>query len=136
MQARRAMQAQLPIIIQFLTNEQTTQQLAIANYRVDVLQLMRDMYEASDWQDVDDVIVAMTPEEQQRAQMNSPAAKMQAQAQMQQQALQQKHDNQLDIVDAENMARAGREVLRSALEKSETPQVLTGEPGNKGFSAQ
>lgn len=136
MQARRAMQAQMPVMIQLLGNQQTTDQLAIAGYRVDILQLMRDFYEASDWQDVDDVIVKMTPEEMQRAQANSPAAKMQAQAQMQQQGLQQKHDNQLDLIDVENQARAGREVLRAALEKSELPQVLTGEPGNKGFSAQ
>lgn len=136
MKARRAMQAQLPIIIQFLTNEQTTQQLAISNHRVDVLQLMRDMYEASDWQDVDDVIVPMTPEEQQRAQMNSPAAKMQAQAQMQQQAQAQKHQDQLEVVNDENIARAGREVLRAALEKSESPEVLTGTPGSQSFSSQ
>ena len=129
MQVRRQMSAQLPIIIQFLTSQQTTDQLSIAGYRVDVVQLMRDMYEASDWKDFKDVVVKMTPEEQKRADANSPAAKMQMQVQAQQQMQQQKHNDQLDIVNEDNIAKAGREVLRHALENSETPQVLTGEAG-------
>ena len=136
MAAKRAMQAQLPVIIQFLTNEQTTQQLAIAGYRVDVLQLMRDMYQVGEWKDAADIIVKMTDDEQQRAQQNSPAALTQMKVQGAQQQQQQKHSDALDIVDSENVARAGREVLRSALEKSETPEDLTGGPSptNVGFT--
>lgn len=137
MQAKQKMAAQLPLIIQFLTNEQTTQQLAISGHRVNVLRLMKDLYTVGEWKDVGDVIVKMNPDEMQRAQMNSPAAKMQAQAQMAQQQMEQKKNNQLDIVDAENQARAGREVLRSYLEKSENPEALTGGPqGNVGFTQQ
>lgn len=135
MQARKQMQAQLPIIIQLLTNEQTTQQLSVAGYRVDVVRLMRDIYEVSEWKDVHDVIVKMTPVEQQRAAMNSPAAQQQAQIQAQQQMQNQKHNQQLEVVNAENIARAGREVLRHAMEASETPDVLTGEAGaNQSFT--
>jgi len=136
MQAKRAMQAQLPVIIQFLTNEQTTQQLAIAGYRVDVLQLMRDMYQVGEWKDAADVIVKMSPDEQQRAQQNSPAAITQMKVQGAQQQQQQQQNDKLEVVDAENVARAGREVLRSALEKSEMPEELTGGPGpqNVGFT--
>lgn len=135
MQARKQMQAQLPIIIQLLTNEQTTQQLAIGGFRVDVVRLMKDIYEVSEWRDVHDIIVKMTPVEQQRAQMNSPAAQQQAQIQAQSQVQDKKHDQQLEVVNAENIARAGREVLRHAMEASETPEVLTGQAGaNQAFT--
>ena len=114
----------------------TTQQLAIAGFRVDVLQLMRDMYQVGEWKDAADIIVKMSDEEQQRASANSPAALTQMKVQGAQQQQQQKHNDQLEVVDAENVARAGREVLRSALEKSETPEDLTGGPSptNVGFT--
>jgi hypothetical protein len=139
MQARRNMAQALPIMIQFLTNEQTTQQLAIAGFRVDVAEIMRMMFEVSDWKNFNDVVVPMTPEDQQRHQQMNPAAqavaKQQQQMQAQSQMLDQKKNNQLEIVDAENIARAGREVLRHALETSSTPEEILGTPGGEGFGA-
>jgi hypothetical protein len=132
MQARRNMAQALPILTQYLMNEQTTEQLRIAGFRVDVPEIMRMMFEASEWRNFNDVVVPMTPEEMQRAQANSPAAKMQAQAQAQAQLQDKKHQDQLEIVDSENIARAGREVLRAAIEKSSEPLALTGEPSGPG----
>lgn len=128
MQARRNMAQSLPILVQLLTTPQAESQLTIANKRVDFVEISRMIFQTSEWKNYNDVIVTMTPEEMQRAQMNSPAAKMQAQAQMQQQQQEQKKNDQLEIVDAENTARAGREVLRHALEKGSEPDTLTGEP--------
>lgn len=139
MQARKNMAQALPILVQFLTNEQTTNQLAIAGYRVDVVEIMRMFFEVSDWKNFNDVVVKMSPEDQQRAAANNPqaqaAAKQQQMLAAQSQMLDQKKNNSLEIVDAENIARAGREVLRHTLESASTPEAVTGEPGGTGFGA-
>lgn len=139
MQARRNMSQSLPLIVQFLTNEQTVQQLAVAGYRVDVTEIMRMFFEVSDWKNFNDVVVQMTPEEEQRYQQQSPnaqrAAMQERQIQSQQQQAQQKHQNQMELVDLENMDRAGREVLRHTLETAENPEAITGTTGGPGFGA-
>jgi hypothetical protein len=38
-------------------------------------------------------------------------------------------------VDTENMDRAGREVLRSTLEKAEAPEAVEGTTGGPGFGS-
>ncbi len=139
MQARRNMAQALPILVQFLTNQQTTEQLAVAGYRVDVVEVMRMFFEVSDWKNFNDVVVPMSPEDQQRHAAMNPgaqkAAQMQQQMQAQSQLLDQKKNNQLEIVDSENIARAGREILRHALETSATPEAITGEEGGPGFGS-
>lgn len=139
MQARRNMAQALPMIVQFLTNEQTTQQLAVAGYRVDVVEIMRMFFEVSDWKNFNDVVIKMSAEEQQRhmqmqpgvqqAQMN--AQKLQAAQQMQD----QKHQQAMELVDTENIDRAGREVLRHSLEAAENPEAIEGTTGGPGFGA-
>jgi hypothetical protein len=139
MQARRNMSQALPILVQFLTNEQTTQQLAVAGYRVDVVEIMRMFFEVSDWKNFNDVVVKMQPDEQQRFMQMQPgpqaAARQQRMVQAQSQQIQQKHNNAMDLVDLENMDRAGREVLRHTLETAETPEAIGGEPGTLGFGS-
>lgn len=136
MQAKRAMAQAFPIMIQFLTNQQTVEQLAVAGYRVDVTEIMRTLYQVSDFKNFNDVVVKMTPEEEQRyQQQNSPQAKVQAQAQAQAQLQDKKKNDQLELIDSENQARAGREVLRAALEKNEIPEALTGQGGPTGFGS-
>lgn len=137
MQARRNMAQSLPILVQFLTNEQTTQQLAVAGYRVDVVELMRMFFEISDWKNFKDVVVEMSPEDQQRYMAMQPSVQkaqaQQQQLQSQKDMLQQKHNNSMELVDEENIARAGREVLRHTLEAAETPEAVQGEVGGQGF---
>jgi hypothetical protein len=139
MQARRNMSQALPILVQFLTNEQTTQQLAVAGYRVDVVEIMRMFFEVSDWKNFNDVVVKMNPDEQQRFMQMQPgpqaAARQQQMMQAQSAQLQQKHQNAMDLVDLENMDRAGREVLRHTLESAETPEAVGGQPGDIGFGS-
>jgi hypothetical protein len=116
MTARQQMSQSLPILIQFLTNEQTLEQLATAGYRVDVVELQKMVFEVSQWKNFNDVVVKMTPEEQQRyMELNSPQAKIQAQGQVQAQVMDKKKNDQLELIDAENQARAGREILRAAI---------------------
>jgi len=133
--ARKNMAQALPIMIQFITNQQTENQLAIQSKKVDMVEVLRMLFEVSDWKNFSDVIVDMSPEDQQRWQAMQPGAQVQAKAQVQAQQTQQQQNNKLQLVDAENIARAGRDVLRQSLEKSAMPFAITGEPGGQGFGS-
>lgn len=135
MQARRNMAQALPIMIQFLTNQQTTEQLAIQGLKVDVAEVMRMMFEVSDWKNYNDVIIPMTKEDEQRWQQTTPAAAQQAKMQGQAQLMQQQFNNKSQLVDQENISRAGREVLRQAMEKATEPEEVSGLPTGQGFGA-
>jgi hypothetical protein len=139
MQARRNMSQALPILVQFLTNEQTTQQLAVAGYRVDVVEIMRMFFEVSDWKNFNDVVTKMSPDEKKQFMSMQPGAQAQArqtqQIQAQSQQIDQKHQNAKELVDLENMDRAGCEVLRHTLETAETPEAVGGQPGTQGFGS-
>jgi hypothetical protein len=135
MQARKSMAQSLPIMIQFLTSQQTTAQLAVQGKKINITEILRMMFEVSDWKTFNDVVQDMTPEDQKRAEMNSPGAQLQAKKQMQDEALQKQHDSKADLSDQENIARAGREVLRHTLETAATPMATTGEPSPTGLGA-
>lgn len=128
MQARRQMAQAMPLLIQLVTNEQTTKQLAIGKKKVNVTAIIEDFIEVSGWKTRSDWIQDMTPEDEKRYMAQSPAAQIQAKTQGAAQLQQQQHANKLDLVDAENEARGGREVLRHVLEASETPQAQFGAP--------
>ncbi len=130
MQARRQMAQAMPLLIQLLTNEQTTKQLGIQKKKVNVVAVLDDFIEVSGWKRRNDWIQDMTPEDEKRYMAQSPAAQIQAKGQVQDQLQQKAHNNKLDIVDAENMAKAGREVMRHELETTETPFATTGSPAS------
>lgn len=135
MQARRNMAQALPIMIQFLTNQQTENQLAIEGKKVSTSEVLRMLFEVSDWKNMNDVILPMTEEDQKRWQMmqqsTQTAAKAQAQSKLQNQAFNEKQQ----LVDQENIARAGREILRHDLEQAGGMESVTGEPGGPGFGS-
>jgi hypothetical protein len=128
LQARRAMAQALPILVQFLTSEQTTQQLAVQGKKVKIDEVLQMFFEVSDWKTFEDIVVNMTPEEQQRAQQNSPAAIAATKAQAMAAQQQQQHNNKADLTDQENIARAGRDVMRETLKRASAPMAVTGEP--------
>lgn len=133
MQARRNMAQALPILIQYLTSPQTIQQLGVQGKKVDIAEVIRMMFEVSDWKNYKDVVLDMTPEEKQRSQANSPAGVAAARGQAQQQGMAMQGQQKSQLIDQENISRAGREVLRAAIEKSGQPETVTGEPGGVGF---
>lgn len=135
MRVRQAMAQALPLMIQFVTNMQTENQLSIQGKKVDIEEVLRMFFEVSEWRNVNDVIVPMTPEDQQRWQAMQPSAAAQTKAAAQQQQEQTKFEHQQQLSDQENIARAGREVLRQTLEKSVTPMALNGTPGSVGFGS-
>lgn len=132
MQARRNMAQALPLLTQFLTNQQTENQLALQGLKIDITEIIRMTFESSDWKNTHDVVVPMTPQDKQRWQAMQPAAAIQAKAGAQQQQQQQKFEQAQELADQENMARAGREVLRTALEKDAGPLAITGSPDGTG----
>jgi hypothetical protein len=75
----------------------------------------------------------MTPEQQQQAQANSPAAIQAQKIQATQKIQQDKFTAQQQLEDQRNLGRAANEVTRSTLEKTMTPLAVEGEAGNQGF---
>jgi hypothetical protein len=133
MLARRNMAQSLPIMLQFLSASPIVQSLAIEKKKVDAQELVRMMFEVSDWKNYQSVVIPMTEEDEKRWQAMQPGAAQQAkfqgqaalQAQQNEAAAQRDNDN--------NIARAAREVLRQGIEQSATPMAVGGEPGGPGF---
>ena len=136
MQARRNMAQALPLLTQFLSNPEVTSQLAIEGKKIDIMEVCRMYFESSDWKNVNNVIIPMTPQDLQRQQAQSQAAIANSKGAQQQTLQQQKFQQQQQLADNENIARAARDVLREAFKKSVEPEELTGEPGaSVGFGS-
>jgi len=135
LQARKNMAQALPIMIQFITNQQTENQLGVQGKKVDIVEVLRMLFEVSDWKNFSDVIVDMSPEDQQRWQQMQPGAQVAAKAQAQSQLAQQQFNQKSQLVDQENIGRAGRDVMRQVLEKASMPEEITGAPGGVGFGS-
>lgn len=136
MQARRNMAQALPLLTQFLSNPEVTGQLSVEGKKIDIMEVCRMYFESSDWKNVNDVIVPMTPQDLQRQQAQSQAAQQQSKGAVQAQLQTLKYQQQQQLADSENIARAGRDVLREAFKKSVEPDELTGEPGAQvGFGS-
>lgn len=135
LQARRNMAQALPIMIQFLNSAPIVQALAIQNKKIDVQELIRMMFEVSDWRNQRDVVVDMTPQDQQRFQATLQGGQ-QAQELKGKMALQERKA-QLDSQSMEdkNIARAANEVLRKSLEEASGTDLVTGQPGGYGFGS-
>jgi len=111
MQTRRNMAQALPQIAQYLNSPQTETQLAISGMKVDTVEIIRTMLEIADFHSFNDIIVPMSDEDKQRQQQLQQGAqqgKLQGQAALQQ----QKFEQQQQLADEENTARAARDVLR------------------------
>lgn len=137
MQVRRTMAQSLPLLSQYLANQQTQEQLAIQGKKVNVLALTKMYIDVSGWKTIDDLIVDMTDEDKQRAAAMNPGAqavaKQQAQTQSAAQLQQQKFEQAQQLSDQENTARAAREVMRQVFEKEASPEAITGEPSATGL---
>lgn len=131
LQAKRAMAQALPIMLQFLMNAPTVQALAVEGKKVKVTEVLRMMYEVSEWKNYNEVIVDMTPEDQQRWAMTLTSAGKAGEAKDKAALQQQQFENKQQLVDQQNIALAGREALRMALKRQ-----AEGEPNEVGFGMQ
>ena len=138
MSTRRNMAQVLPMLSQFLANPAIIEQLALEGKKVAVDELIRVWFETAEMKDIGDMIVQMTPQDLQRQQQMSQGG-MQNQKFQQQQALAaQKEQAQSQQADAENIARASRDVLRLGFKQAVEPEELTGSPyaQTQGFGSE
>jgi hypothetical protein len=133
--ARRNMAQSLPLIMQYLANPEVVQSLAVEGKKVDHDELMAMVWEVSDWRNFRDVIKPMDKQDMQRWQLMQPGAKAQVQLQGKAQLQQQKFEQEQQLREDDNFGRAGREILRSAIEKAGEPDAITGVPGGVGFGS-
>lgn len=123
--AKQRMAQALPSLITFLTNPETTQQLAISNKKVDVVELVQMSFTIADWSNEKDVILDMTPQDEQRQQQLQQGAqqsKLQGQAALQQ----QKQQAEQELADQNNTARAARDILREQYKASVENKPIPG----------
>jgi hypothetical protein len=137
MTTRRNMAQGLPQLSQFLSQPAILEQLSVEGKKVNVNEIVRMWFESSEWPNLNDVIVPMTPEDMQRQQAQSPQASSEAKFLQQQQLIAQKGQLQAQQEDASNIARAARDILREGFKASVAPENLQGEPNaTQGFGSQ
>jgi hypothetical protein len=132
MTTRRNMAQGLPQLTAFLAQPAVLEQLAVEGKKVDVNEIVRMWFQAAEWQNMNDVIVPMTQEDLQRQQQQSQGGQAEQKFLQQQQLIAQKAQLQSQQADADNIARAARDVLREGFKKSVEPEELTGEPNESG----
>jgi hypothetical protein len=98
----------VPMLAQLVGQEPFQTSLAAQGNKFDYQELLDEALELSGW-DIDSLIVPMTPEDQQRAQQNN-AALIKAQTAAQQE--QQKHANDMDLVNEKGTVQAGTAIIR------------------------
>ena len=136
MQTRRNMAQGLPMLSQFLANPEILQQLSVEGKKVDVNEVVRMWFEASDWRNINDVIIPMTDEDKQRQQQQSQGGALQQKAQLDMQKQQQAFQQKQQLEDQSNTARAARDVLREGFKHAVEPEELTGTPSaTTGFGS-
>jgi hypothetical protein len=136
MTTRRNMAQGLPQLSQFLSQPAVLEQLALEGKKVNVNEIVRMWFEASEWPNINDVIVDMTPQDLQRQQQQSQSGAGEQKFLQQQQLIAQKSQLQAQQEDANNIARAARDVLREGFKASTAPENLQGEPdATQGFGS-
>lgn len=123
LQARQQMAQTVPLLYQFLLTEPVVQSLASEGKKVNVEEMVNMLFDVSGWPNRQSVIVPMTPQEQQQAVANSPAGQAAIQAHVAQQAQQAKNAHEMQMLDENNVARAGRDVIRTALRNADSSSL-------------
>jgi hypothetical protein len=122
--ARKSLAQTLPLMWQYLTAEPVIQALAQEGKKVSYSELVNMSFDVSGFPNRQDVIIDMTADDNARMQQNNPAVQ-QAQAKAAQ--AQQDHANKLDLIEEENIARSGRDVVKAGL----TQQLADNAPAPK-----
>lgn len=120
LQSRRAMANFLPMLFQFVLTEPVMTSLQQEGKKVNVTELVNMLFDVSGFPNRQDIIVRLNEEDEARALMNNPAIQgiLQQQSQL---ATQQ--DQKLQAVEEENIARVGRDIIRSLLKQAEARAV-------------
>jgi hypothetical protein len=121
--ARARMAQSLPFLLEIFGNQAIVQQLGQVGWKVNVLEVANMVMDVSEWKNQRDLVVPMTDEEKQSMQQSNPEA---IKAQAAQQALQQKHQNDMELEDqkiqgriaAESVKNTGKKLIESPLERA------------------
>ena len=114
MTVKRQMAAALPMLLQTPVTDPVHTMLGQQGKELDINEQTNMVFDIAGWKDKKDVIIDMTPEDEQRFAMQNPAVQKMLQ---QQQAPQGQTNSKLTIIDSENSARAFLELLRRTIEK-------------------
>jgi hypothetical protein len=125
MVARQRMAQSLPILAQSLLTDPMHAMLSQQGKKLEVNELVNMWFDISGWKSKSSLIVDMTEEDKTRLAMQNPAMQ---QMMAQKAKTQAETDSKLQILDADNAARAYREINRQLLEKALTPDLLSGNP--------
>jgi hypothetical protein len=133
LQARRSMAQAIPIMLSYLQSPSVTEALALEGKKVDNNEIIKMIWEVSDWRNQSSIIVPMTPQDQQRWMAQQQLNKSQVDFQNKAKLQNLQASNKANLIDQQNTFRAVHEIMRQDLEKSAGPESLTGMPGSTGF---
>jgi hypothetical protein len=114
--AKNKMAQALPFLLEVFSNQAIIQQLSETGWKVNVMELVNMILEMSEWKNKRDLVVMMTPEEQQASQQaQNPAAQK---AQTDQQLLHQKQQGDLQLEDKKIAGRIATQTVKQTHQAS------------------
>lgn len=108
--AKNKMAQALPFLMEVFSNQAVVQQLSETGWKVNVLELVSMILEMSEWKNQRDLVVKMTPEEQQTMQQQKQAA---MQANSKQALLQQKQQGDMALEDRKISGRIAATAVKT-----------------------
>lgn len=111
LQARRAMAATLPTLIQFLVNEPVMSALAEQGKKINFEELVNMLFDVSAWPNQQNVVVAMSDEDTQRNMLNNPAIQQMLAGQAQ-------GEQDSRMIEEKAIAQSGRDIIKQTLKQS------------------
>jgi hypothetical protein len=125
MVARQRMAQSLPLLAQALLTDPIHSMLQMQGMKLDVNELINMWFDISGWRNKNDLVVPMNDEDKERmAQMNPGVQQTQTNAAK----IAGQTNSKLQVIDADNSARAFREMERATLEHALTQSEEQGNP--------
>jgi hypothetical protein len=108
--AKNKMAQALPFLLEVFGNQALIQQLSQTGWKVNAMELVNMVLEMSEWKNKRDLVVMMTPQEQQSMQQQNPAA---VKAQADSALLNQKQQGDLQLEDKKIAGRIATNTVKS-----------------------
>jgi hypothetical protein len=127
LQAKTAMKAAVPLLYQFLLTQPVMDSLTQERKKVNISELVKMTFDVSGWPNYSSVIVDMTQQDIQAMQQKEQAPQQMQQQQLQHQAAQEqiKTANKAQLLDRENVDKAGALFLKHVFEHDD--EAATGD---------
>jgi hypothetical protein len=122
-----------PFLIQLMNNPTFVTMLNVAGYKFDAVAAFKNFAAFAGWKYSQDFVVKMTPEERQKADAQLPSAIQAQKGQQAKEGADQQFQHEVTQIQEKELAKAGGEVMRTAIEHGmqtdPLAQPLTGEGG-------